>query len=396
MLRSAPAVTLAVAVAHGVNDAYAAFLHPLLPRIMGKLGIGVALAATAAMTLSLSASVLQPALGYLADRYGRRLFVALGPLLSGVFLSLIGLAPTFAVLLALLVLGGLGSAAFHPPGASMSARVSEGKGSGLRLSIFSFGGSAGYALGPLVAVALVGLAGLEGLAYAMAPGLIVGIVLMRVLPGGAGDRSTSRPPSVPAVLARLRGPLGLVFAISALGAFVQRVFLTMEPIVMAAAGGSEARGAAILSLYLAAQAAGGFAGGYLTDRMDRRALLATFTFLSFPAHILVFWLPATSPGAFMAAAAAGFLNMALLPPIVVTAQELVPEGAAFSSGIVMGLAWAAGSLGIIGTGVLGDAIGPRGAALASMPAMLVATLIALHPALRARGTSEPLPRSARP
>ncbi len=68
--------------------------------------------------------------------------------------------------------------------------------------------------------------------------------------------------------------------------------------------------------------------------------------------------------------------MALMPPIVVIAQEIVPEGAALMSGVVMGLAWAAGSVLVLGTGALGDAFGPRTAALASTPVMLLAATLA--------------------
>ncbi|MEJ2218618.1 MAG: MFS transporter, partial [Gemmatimonadota bacterium] len=146
-LRSAAGIAGLVAVAHFTNDTYSAFLLPLLPRVMDRLGLSIALAATLAMTLSISASLIQPAMGYVADRFGRRPLVIIGPLLSAVFMSSIGVAPTFAVLMGLLVLGGTGSAMFHPPGASRAARVSEGRGSGVRYSIVSFGGATGYAVG---------------------------------------------------------------------------------------------------------------------------------------------------------------------------------------------------------------------------------------------------------
>jgi hypothetical protein len=118
--------TLVVSVSHAVVDAYAGFLPPLLPRIMDELGLSIALVATLAMTFSLASSLLQPVLGWLSDRHGRRAFVVGGPLLSGVFLSMIGLAPSFAVLLALLCVAGLGSAAFHPPGASLATAAGAG------------------------------------------------------------------------------------------------------------------------------------------------------------------------------------------------------------------------------------------------------------------------------
>jgi len=381
-VRRATALATLVALAHGVNDAYAAFLPPLLPRIMDKLGLSITLAATLAMTLSLAASLLQPLMGYLSDRFGRRLFVVLGPLLSGVFLSLVGSAATFWVLVLLLLLGGLGSAAFHPPGASMAARISEGKGSGLRISVFSMGGSLGFTVGPLAAVGLVGWLGLENLWVAMFPGILLAVILFRVLPPGRSEASAELPPSPGVVLRRLKGPLGLLFAISVMGAFTQRVFLTMQPIIVAQAGGSEELGAVSLSIYLGFQAVGTLAGGFLADRMDRSHLLAGLTFLGFPAHLLAVSLAPGSTGALAAAACAGFMNMAMMPSIVVKAQEILPAGAAVGSGIVMGLAWAGGSVGVLLTGALGDWTGPRQAAMISMPALLVGTVLALRPALR--------------
>jgi len=385
-LRTTTGVAVAVALAHGLNDAYAAFLHPLLPRIMDRLGLSIALAAVLTTTLSLAASLLQPVMGYLSDRYDRRLFIIAGPLFSCVFMSLIGVAPSFGVLAILLALGGLGSAAFHPPGASMAARVAEGKGSGLRLSLFSFGGSAGYALGPLLAVGIVSLVGLEGLWVAMIPPVLVLCLLYVLLPGDR-EHAAAAPPSPRAVMAALAGPLGLLFGISAISTFVQRVFQTMQPIAVAAAGGSEALGALSLSAYFVGQAAGSLAGGWLTDRMDRRRIFVMLTLISLPAHLLALWLPPGSAFGLLAAVLAGCATMALLPPIVISAQEMLPFGTAVGSGIVMGAAWAAGSLGVLGTGVLGDLVGARGAALLSTPVILAATALALRPALKGLGNS---------
>jgi FSR family fosmidomycin resistance protein-like MFS transporter len=375
----------AVTIAHGVNDGYAAFLAPLLPRIMDKMGLSIALAATLGMALNLGASVLQPLMGYLADRYGRRVFVVLGPLLSATFLSLIGVPDSFWVLVAFLFLGGLGSACFHPPGASMAARASEGKGSGFRMSLFSLGGSLGWAAGPLVAVGVVAWVGLDRLWLAMFPGILFSLVLFRMLPPGRAGHPPEMPPLPMEMLRRLRGPLGLLFGISVVGAFTQRVFITMEPIIVARAGGSETAGAVALSVYLGAQAIGTLVGGFLADRLDRSYLLAGLCLFSFPAHFLAVALPPGGGAALFMAGVAGLFGMAMMPALVVKAQELVPEGAALSSGIVMGLAWALGSLGVLGTGALGDWIGPREAAMVSMPALLLGSLLALQPRLRESG-----------
>lgn len=387
-VRGAFVVPASIAVAHGLNDLYAGFLHPLLPRIMQRLDLNIAMAATLAMTLSLAASLVQPVMGHVADRFGRRTFVVIGPLMSAVFMSMIGLAPSFLVLALFLALSGLGSAAFHPPAASLAAAAGRRETMGARYSFFSFGGSIGYALGPLVAVAVVNRGGFEGLAWAMVPMLVFTPVLFMLVPSGAHERiRRAQTPAEPLrLLTALAGPLGLVFGISAVGAFIQRVYLTMQPILLSRAGLPEAAGAAALSIYLGAQALGSLGGGFLADRVDRRTLLLHLSAWSLPAHALALWLPHGSTGGIVATLTAGFLNMAMLPPIVLLAQELLPHGASLGAGIVMGAAWATGSIAMLGIGLLADQIGPQAAALAAMPVILVAIGLALAlPRMPARG-----------
>ena len=138
---SATRMAIIVALAHGLNDGYASFIPPLLPRIMDDMGLSIAMAATLAVTFSIASALPQPLFGYLADRHGRRVFAVAGPLVSGIFIASIGFASSFWTLAILLMLGGLGSAAFHPPGASYAVRVGEGRGGGARYSVFAFGGS---------------------------------------------------------------------------------------------------------------------------------------------------------------------------------------------------------------------------------------------------------------
>ena len=375
-------VVVAVGIAHFINDAYSSFLSPLLPRLMDNLGMSIAVAASLAMTWSLAGSLIQPATGYLADRYGRKFFVIGGPLISGIFLSLIGLAPSVEILALILIAGGIGSAAFHPPGAAMSGGAAEGKGSGVRMSMFAFGGLLGFAVGPLLVVGLVATVGLSGMWVAMIPAIAVCGVLLMVLPSDRPHRDAPKPPPLTKVLRALRGPLGAIFVIGALSGFLQRLFLTLSPIISFQEGVSEATGAVVLSVYLAGQAIGTLVGGVLSDRMDRAYLLGGLTALALPAHFLAFWLPAGSLWMLIFAAIAGLLNLALMPPVIVLAQEILPESKGVGSGIVMGLAWALGSVAVIGFGFLGDAIGPQSAAIVSLPLLVIGAVLAFHPSLR--------------
>jgi FSR family fosmidomycin resistance protein-like MFS transporter len=225
----------------------------------------------------------------------------------------------------------------------------------------------------------------------MIPALLLAPMLLRVLPPAGGHARPSRGLQGAAEAARsIRGALGLLFVISAIAAFVQRAFVTLQPIAIAAAGGSEALGATVLTAYLSAQAIGSIAGGLLADRFDRRRLLLWLTLMSVPAHLLALALPAGTFPAMAATALAGLLNMALLPPLVIMAQEASPHGAATSAGIIMGLAWAVGSIGMIGAGAVADVVGPRTAALLCMPALLGASLAALHHSLRAYSRPRPV------
>ena len=380
-------VVIAVGVAHFINDAYSSFINPLLPRLMDHLEMSIAVAATLAMTWSLAASLIQPAAGYLADRYGRKLFVIGGPLISGVFLSLIGLAPSVEVLALILIAGGIGSAVFHPPGAAMSRGAAGGQGSGLRMSIFAFGGLLGFAVGPLMVVGLVAVVGLGGMWVAMIPAIAVCGLLLKILPADRPHPGAAPPPLME-LLRSLRGPLGVIFVISALSGGLQRLFLTLSPIISFQDGVSEATGALVLSVYLAGQAIGTLLGGVLTDRMDRVYLLAGLTALALPAHLFAFWLPAGSLLMLLSAAVAGFLNLALMPPVIVIAQEILPDSKGVGSGIVMGLAWAVGSIAVIGFGFLADGIGPRPAAIASLPLLVIGTVLAFHPSLRLHRTPD--------
>ncbi len=376
-------VAVIVALAHLVNDSYASILPPLLPRIMDSMRLSIAAAATLGAAFAIATALPQPVFGYLADRFGRRIFAVGGMTASAVFVSLIGFAPSFWLLLVMLMLGGLGGAAFHPPGASYAVRVRAGRGGGKRYSVFSFGGAVGYAIGPLVAVALASRFGLEGLWVAMLPAVVLAPFFYRGLPSGRRETRGATPPPTPAaVLRRLAGPLGIIFGISAAMAFVQRVFLTMEPIIVAEMGGSEGLGAAALSVYLGSQALGTLTGGFLTDRMSRPRLLLVLCACALPAHLAAVWLGPWNLAGMAAIAAAGFLGMATLPPVVVMAQEMDPRAAGASSGIVMGLAWAVGAVGVMGTGAVADITGPQTAALLSMPVAGLAALLALHPGLR--------------
>src|SRR5438876_716611 len=111
----------------------------------------------------------------------RRIFVMLGPALTVLAMGLMGLAPTYASLLALLLIAGTGTASFHPQGASTAGEAS-GDRRGTGLSLFVAGGELGYSLGPLIVALVVAIRGLEATWLVALPGLGACLLLWRSIP----------------------------------------------------------------------------------------------------------------------------------------------------------------------------------------------------------------------
>jgi FSR family fosmidomycin resistance protein-like MFS transporter len=138
---------------HFTIDSYSSFFAPLLPLLVAKLGLSLTRVGLLVALSSLASSLAQPLFGLISDRMRHPWFIGFGPLTAALFISALGLAPTYGVLIALLMLGGLGVAAFHPQAASLAGEVSSRRSMGMAL--FVTGGTLGFSIGPLLAVGAV-------------------------------------------------------------------------------------------------------------------------------------------------------------------------------------------------------------------------------------------------
>src|SRR2546428_4005143 len=127
-----------VTLGHFTIDSYSSFFSPLLPLLVTKLHLSLTLVGTLVAFSALSSSFAQPLFGWFADRVDRPWFVAFGPLVAAVFLSSIGLAPSYGALVGLLLLGGIGVAAVHPPAGGVARDGSPRRG--IAMSFFVTGG----------------------------------------------------------------------------------------------------------------------------------------------------------------------------------------------------------------------------------------------------------------
>ena len=160
------AAVATVSVGHLVHDTYPAFLGPLMPLLIPKLGLSLAAAGALVSVLRWSA-LIQPFLGYWADRTDPRYWVILAPTVTALGMSLLGIAPSYLAVVVLLVLAGLSHAAFHPSAAALATR-SSGRYWGRGTSVFMTGGELGRAIGPLFIVAVGFIADAIGLGPTLA------------------------------------------------------------------------------------------------------------------------------------------------------------------------------------------------------------------------------------
>ena len=166
---------LVLSLCHFVHDVYSSFLSPLLPLLIEKLSMSLTQAGFLSSVMQIPA-LLNPYIGILADRISVRFFIILAPALTAIPMSLIGVAPSYGILLILLFITGISVAIFHVPSPVMISRLSGSK-KGRGMSFYMTGGEFARAVGPLVAVGAVSLLGLEGFYPIMIFGLAASLWL---------------------------------------------------------------------------------------------------------------------------------------------------------------------------------------------------------------------------
>jgi len=364
---------LVMAGTHFILDGYGNILAPLLPILITRLGLTLAAAGTLQMFFQLANSVAQLGFGHLADRWRPRVLLIGGPILCVTMLPLIGLTSGFAVLATVLILGGLGGAAFHPPAAALVHRYS-GDQRGLAMSFHITSGTLGQAMAPLVFAPFVQRFGLQYTWVLIAPALaILGVGLLRRMPvidrlqesGHAGGIAALRP------YAR---PLTLLYLIVVLRTLTATSFSTFVPVMLTMRGLSLAQAGSAVSVYLVAVGLGGFFGGPLADRFGPRRVIIASLVSAVP---LLAWAPQLSGWMFVAMlAAGGFLLQSTLPVNVTFGQTIAPISAATVSSLMMGFAWGVGGLCVPFVGMLADRVGIESTLTMMAVLPLVAAMLA--------------------
>jgi FSR family fosmidomycin resistance protein-like MFS transporter len=302
-------------------------------------------------------SLLQPFIGHLADRISLRYFVILAPTVTAVMMSLLGVAPNYAVLAMFLVVAGASSASMHAVGPVMAGRLS-GRNLGRGMGFWMVGGELGRTLGPIVIVTAIQLLTLEGTAWLMLGGLLASATLyvrLREVPGRPPEAEQGRPWRRALLAMRpLLIPLaGIIVARS----FMSAALTTFLPTFLTEEGASRVFAGGSLSILEAAGVVGALSGGALSDRLGRRVVLFT-SMLVTPLLMFVF-LAVSGWVQFPLLLALGLTSLSVTPVVMALVQESFPESRALANGVYMALSFVIRAGVVLILGGLGDLFGLR-------------------------------------
>ncbi len=347
-----------LSLGHMVADLYPPFLAALLPLLIEKLRLSLTLASILASILLVSTSLSQPLFGILSDRIGGRNLVFWGPMMAAIGMSFLGLLPNYVLLIPFLVIGGLGTACFHPQAAALTAYFS-GPRKGLGVSLFMLGGNTGYGLGPMVILAIVLGLGVERSYLALVPAVIFVLALIRyfpksVLPSSAvgGERVAVKPLRLSDLV-----PFSLLWITVWLRSVAILGLISFLPTLQTMRGLSLAAGGSSFTIFMICGALGGLIGGGLSDRVGRKRMVVLSFFLVIPAfygflHMSIQW-------TFLFLGLLGFFFFLGESPCIVMAQEAVPGRGGTMSALIMGFTWGMAGLVLVGIGAFADAFGMK-------------------------------------
>ncbi len=327
---------------HFCVDLYQGGLGALLPVIQSQFSLSFTRAGLLGGALACSSSLVQPLYGYLSDRFESRLLSALGPVIAAGFMSSLVWCHGFGGLLLMVTASGVGVAAFHPQAAANAvAGITSNRGRAM--SFFLVSGTLGLAGGPILFSVLLNHGGLSFARAGIVPGAFVSL-LMLVLLKPPGTRLQPRTSFDWTALRVVWKPMTILFLMVLIRSIVQATFAQFLPLYLRDAKHYTLSQASLsLSLYLAAGAIGGLAGGSLADRFGGRLVILVSMIASVPFFVL--FLLAGGAWSLAGLFLGGLVLLFTVPVNIVMAQRLAPTQSGTVSALMMGFAW--GSAGLI-------------------------------------------------
>lgn len=354
------AVLAAISACHLLNDMMQSLLPAMYPLLKTNYGLDFGQIGLFSFACQVTASVLQPLIGLYVDRRPQPYSLAVGMTSTLAGLVLLAYAPDFTALLVAAALVGVGSSVFHPE-SSRVARMAAGHRHGLAQAVFQVGGNAGAALGPLLAAFIVLRHGQASVAWFSLAALLGIVFLVRIghwyqahglRRMEAGTAHAAARPTLP----RCRIALALAVLVALLfSKFFYTTSITSYYTFYLISEFQVSVQSAQLHLFafLVAVATGTIAGGWIGDRIGRKAVIwvsivGVLPFTLVLPYANLFWTGVLS-------VPIGFIMASAFPAIIVYAQDLLPARVGTVAGLFFGLAFGLAGIGAAVLGELADA-----------------------------------------
>ncbi len=363
---------------HCINDFGQGSLAALIPFFIANFGLNYYQSASIIFCNTVVASVAQPVLGYVADRWRVPWFIPVGFSITLVSISAIALATSYEMILALSLIAGLGAALFHPEAALLVNRMQSNE-LGNAMGRFAVGGSAGFALGPLLAGGVY-VFGAHFLWVFTAIALL-GVLLYLYAFTGEAD-TTNAGESKSSAKSTNTGAndwvsFGKLFFVIASRSILFSVLSIFIPILYITVINGEASASSLaLTMYFAMGAVLTYMGGALSDKLGflKTVRLGNLIFLP---SVLVFIFVPNIWGFFGAMIPIAFGVFSQYGPITVLGQKYLAKNAGFASGITLGLGITLGGLVAPYVGHLADIYDVQTALMTLIPVGLMGLLMSL-------------------
>lgn len=351
-------IIFTMGICHMLNDMMQSVVPSMYPMLKDGFGLTFAQIGVITLVFQVTSSILQPFVGFYADRHPRPYSLAVGMCFTLVGIILLAVASNFwTTLLAVAVIGS-GSSVFHPE-ASRVAQMASGGRKGLAQSIFQVGGNGGAAIGPLLAAIIILPHGHRAVLWFALVALFTIAVLFRVgrwyaervrTDEAAHFVVSEKPDISPRTIRWAMAILVLmVFSKYFFNACMTSYF-TFFLIEKFDVGVQASQ--ICLFAYLAAFALGTLLGGVVGDRYGRKYVIV-FSILGATPFTLA--LPYMNLfGTIVMAILSGVIIASAFSAIVIYATDLMPDKVGMVAGVLYGLMFGLGGIGSAFFGWLAD------------------------------------------
>lgn len=335
-----------LSLSHMITDLSQGCLPVLLPFFKSAFGLTYVQIGIIVMAQSITSSVIQPIFGYISDRLSLSWLVPVSVLVAGTGMAITGLVTSYHLLLIIVIVSGLGVAAFHPQASKGAHFVSNQSHKGKGMAIFSMGGNLGHAGGALFMTILLTMPGaLNNTVYFAIPAVILTLLLWRNLPQISPQSQSNFTESISKAKSKIPFlQLSILLIFIFFRSSVSSGLTTYIPLYYVNhLSGSPLYASYILSAFMLSGIAGTYVGGTISDRVGRKIVIIGSMFFLWPQLVLFQY--TTGIATVLLSAVIGFTLVASFVATLVLSQEMMPGYEAMAGGLTMGF-----SIGLAGVG----------------------------------------------